>query len=274
MLNLFDFSAVLQVVIAFYGVYAVKCRDIGDTLIFHIIQEPMKKVLDVSVKNHEEAKKGYAKLETDLSRIDQEKLTEAQKNLMSTDERGAKQEVEIAADLRERLDLLCREYVGQSYFPIIAIDIVLLSFAMLVFGVLDHKLIWNADDICMINICFVAVLVIHCLVYEFSSRVRSVSKFEPGIISHVVLMTILGATSIALMENSKMLEIIRCDIRLYMIIYGCIVLLPPVVVVVRNLRMINGLRKLMEESMENRKFAMQWFYRDVKNYKEMYEMEG
>ena len=87
-------------------------------------------------------------------------------------------------------------------------------------------------------------------------------------------MTILGATSIAVMENSKMLEIIRCDIRLYMIIYGCIVLLPPVVVVVRNLRMINGLRKLMEESMENRKFAMQWFYRDVKNYKEMYEMEG
>ena len=38
MLNLFDFSAVLQVVIAFYGVYAVKCRDIGNTLIFHIIQ--------------------------------------------------------------------------------------------------------------------------------------------------------------------------------------------------------------------------------------------
>ena len=87
-------------------------------------------------------------------------------------------------------------------------------------------------------------------------------------------MTILGATSIALMENSKMLGIIRCDIRLYMFIYGCIALLPPVVVVVRNLRMINGLRKLMEESMENRKFAMQWFYRDVKNYKEMYEMEG
>ena len=60
-------------------------------------------------------------------------------------------------------------------------------------------------------------------------------------------------------------------IRQYMIIYCCIVLLPPVIIVARNLRMINGLRKLMEESVENRKFAMQWFYRDVRSYKEMYE---
>lgn len=271
MLSLFDFSVVLQVVIGFYGVYAVKCRDIGNTLIFHIIQEPMKKVLDISVKNHEETKEGYKKLKKDLSRIDQEKLSETQKNLMTTDERGAKQEVEIAADLRARLDLLCREYVGQSYFPIIAIDIVLLSFAMLIFGVLDHKLIWNADEICMINICFVAVLIFHCLVYEFSSRVRSILKFEPGVINHVVLISTFVAISIALTGNSKLLELVGCDIRQYMIIYCCIVLLPPVIIVARNLRMINGLRKLMEESVENRKFAMQWFYRDVRSYKEMYE---
>ena len=42
MVNLGDFSAVFQVAIAFYGVYAAKSKDIGNTLIFDIIKKSLK----------------------------------------------------------------------------------------------------------------------------------------------------------------------------------------------------------------------------------------
>lgn len=273
MLSLFDFSAVLQVVIAFYGVYAAKSKDIGNTLIYHIIRDSINKLHDISIKHFEETKEGYEKLQQDLSQIDHKKLSGPQKDLMTTDERGAKQEVDMAEDLKERLDLLCREYVGQSYFPIIAVDIVLLSFMMLVFGVLDHRLIWNVDSLCLINVCYVTVLVIHCLIYEFSLRVRHFTKFEPSIVCHIALIAIFMVISIVLTEYSKLLEFIRCDIHQYMLMYGAIALLPPVIIVVRYLRMFNGMKSLLEESINNREFAMKWFYRDVLNYKKMYSAE-
>lgn len=116
MLILVDFSAVLQVVIAFYGVYAVKSKDIGNTLIFHIIRDSITKLHDMSIKHLEDTKEGYEKLQKDLSKIDQKKLSGPQKVLMTTEEKGAKQEVEIAKHLNEKLDIIYRNYIGQSYF--------------------------------------------------------------------------------------------------------------------------------------------------------------
>lgn len=143
---------------------------------------------------------------------------------------------------------------------------------MLVLGALDCKLIWNVDGLCLLNVCFVAILVIHCLIYEFSMWVRGFSKYEPSIICHVALIGLFLAFSIVLTEYSELLKVTSWDINQYMLIYGAIVLLPPMIIVVRNIHMINGIKKLLGESIANREYAMNWFYRDVLSYKKMYPL--
>ncbi len=273
MLTLFDFSAVMQVVIAFYGVYAAKSKDIGNTLIFHIIRDSIKRIHDISVKHLEETKDGYERLHQDLLKIDQKKLSGTQKDLMTIEETGAKQEVDIAKALNEKLDILYKDYIGQSYFPVLAVDIVLLSFTMLVLGVLDCKLIWNVDSLCMLNTCFVSVLVIHCIIYELSLRIRCYTRLEPSIVRHATLIVLFLVISIVITEHSQLLGFITCDIKQYMVVYSLAVLVPPVIIVGRNLRLISEMRMMLEKNINNREFAMKWFHDGILDYKKMYSAE-
>lgn len=273
MLELKDFSALLQVVIAFYGVYAIANKGILNTFIFSFIYDSLEKLRDKSDLQLQKAKEKYESIQRDESEIDKNKLSEAQVNLMATCMMGAKQEYDLANSLNNSFKLLVNQYEGESFFPVISVDMLILCVTLMVLGVLDHKTVWIVDEICMTLILFVALLQFHCYLYEFSSKIRAITSLTPTILNHILLLTVvLIGAFFFFYNNDVQLEEFK-EITRYMSLFAFCAAAPPIIILGRHYMMYNRLNGVLKHTDKSIKWSMQWYHRDVANYKEMYHFD-
>lgn len=273
MLELFDFSSLLQVVIAFYCVYAISSKDILNTFVFSFIHGSLKKLKEKSDKQFLKAKNEYEAIKKDESEIDKVKLSDAQKNLMKTSLMGAKQEYDIASSLNEGFSNMLKLYEGKSFFSVLAVDMIVLCVVLMVMGVLDHKMVRIADDICFMLIMVVAILQLHCYLYEFSYKIRNVRFLTPTVIGHLVIMSLCIIGAFYCFDDNIRTFGQNSDITVYMLIFAVLVVTPPIIVLGRHYMLYNRLNNILKHSEKSMEWAMKWFHRDVSNYKEMYHLD-
>lgn len=273
MLELFDFSSLLQVVIAFYCVYAITSKNTQNTFVFSFIYESLKKLKEKSDKQLQKAKSEYDAIKTDESEIDKTKLSDAQKQLMKTSLMGAKQEYDIASSLNEGFNNMFKLYEGESFFSVLSVDMIALCVVLMVMGVLDHKSVWSVDEVSFMLIMVVAILQLHCYIYEFSYRIRSIKYLTPTVIGHLAIMSICVAGTIYCFDDTIRPFGEYGDINVYMSIFAILVVTPPIIILGRHYMLYNKLNGILKHSGKSMEWAMKWFHRDVSNYKEKYHLD-
>lgn len=265
MLELDDFSSLLEIVIGFYGVYAIASKKILQTFLFSIIHGSLKNLVEESNEQLKKAKVKYDSIKKDESEIDKLKLSEAEKLHLSTCMMAAKQAYENASLLNDSYTFLVKNYKGQSYFPVLSIDMIALCIFLMVMGVLDYKIVWVTDYICFTMIILVALLQLHCYLFEFSSRIRNIKFLTPTVKSHLVIISLCVIGAFYIFNCKKWTLGHYSDINVYMSVFAILVVVPPIILLVWHYRLFIKPFKEWEKLLDR---GMKLYHSDVIRYKE------
>lgn len=273
MLVLNDFSAVLQVLIAFYAVYVVEGERMLDTFIFSKVKEDLLSLKDEANRQYNDSRKAFDDIKMKSKRIDKTKLTKPQADLVKTSLTGAEQDVQMRKSFKDLLDSLSGKFLGITFFLVLSVDIVLLSFILMVIGVLDCKPFFCVDVMAGTLILVTLLLEVHCFLYRFCTKIRDVKRYAPKSLGHIVIILLVCSFLIVANQSKVELFLPKLDINCYMSLFAIVSLLPPILEVSTNYFAVKKMKRALKENDEIRTFALDWFKRDIELYMEMYGKE-
>ena len=106
MLELVDFSAIFQVIIAFYAVYVVEGKSILNTFIYQNVKDDLLKLGKEANRQYKDSQEVCDAIKRDFKKIDGMKLSKPQTELINTSVSGAEQDVQLAKSLKDLIECL------------------------------------------------------------------------------------------------------------------------------------------------------------------------
>lgn len=266
MMEIYDFAAFLQVIIAFYGVYTLSYKMAEKTFLFNIIRLKIK-------KNSEAANTEFGVVKErcdELGKIVEELLTsdlyKNEKIHVKNLSQGVKYEFETAKYNKELCDKLYEKYVGDSNFSVLAISVILLCILLIIMGIIDAKITFYADQICSTMILVVGILELHCLLFEVSSRLRKMEKVNPGVILHTILFFVGLIATLYICHYTNLGNELCNDIKVYWVWLMIVTLAPPLLYLGYYLYLINKIKTGLDTIKESSRSMVIYYENQLKHY--------
>ncbi len=270
MLVLNDFSAVMQVLIAFYAVYVVGSENILDTFIFSNLKDELQSLKDEASRQYNDSQKDVADIKKESRRIDKNKLSKPQSDLVRNSIKRAEQAVQMRKSIKDLMESFSNDFIGVSYFSVLSVDVVLLCFLLMLIGALDCRLLFCADAIAGALIVLILLLEVHCFLYRYSSKIRSFEYCSPKTMCHIKIIFSVCIFLVVACVFKVDSFIPAVDIKCYMLLFAIVSLIPPILEVSVNYRAVKRMRRALKDNDETRKFVLNWFKKEIDFYVEMY----
>ena len=180
MLELKDFSSILQIIIAYYSVYVAVGDDILKSFIFGKVHKELETILNAIDNQYKKISDFNENFEADVCDMDLNKLSDSENSVLQSWREGIKYDMNYTKSLKNLIKSMFYEYRGETFFSVFSTDIIFLCSVFMVLGVLDCKVICNIDAIASIMLLVVIVVVLPSLL-EIAYNMKTIRKMKSAI---------------------------------------------------------------------------------------------
>lgn len=267
MLELKDFSSILQIIIAYYSVYVAVGDDILKSFIFGKVHKELETILDAIDNQYKKISDFNENFEADVCDMDLNKLSDSENSVLQSWREGIKHDMNYTKSLKNLIKSMFYEYRGETFFSVFSTDIIFLCSVFMVLGVLDCKVICNIDAIASIMLLVVILLSIHCFTYEFSSKARNVERYKPNVTFHFIVLAVSLVMSLIAYELYKFPYAICNDINTIMSVWGIVVVLPSLLEIAYNMKTIRKMKSAIKDKGKAQDILIGFYERSLASYK-------